>query len=87
MADVWPDGQDQDVIESVMTNRLERSAGRSVGVAMTTLPVTTSRGNVRGNVKMVGLATFAIKLAQKTTLDRSVNSSVEIAKMVTYVTT
>lgn len=87
MADAWPDGQDQDATENVMTNRSERRAGRSVGVAMTTLPVTTSRGNVRGNVKMDGWATFAIKLAQKTTLVRTVNSSVEIAKMVTYVTT
>lgn len=87
MADVWPDGQDQDATESVMTNRSEKRAGRSVGVAMTTLPVTTSRGNVQGNVKMDGWAHFAIKLAQKTTLDRNVISSVEIAKMVTYVTT
>lgn len=47
-----------------MTNRSVRRAGRSVGVAMTTLPVTTSRGNVRGNVKMVGLATFAIKVSK-----------------------
>lgn len=47
-----------------MTNRSERRAGRSVGVAMTTLPVTTSRGNVRGNVKMDGWATFAIKVSK-----------------------
>lgn len=47
-----------------MTNRSEKRAGRSVGVAMTTLPVTTSRGNVRGNVKMDGLAAFAIKVSE-----------------------
>lgn len=47
-----------------MTNRSEKRAGRSVGVAMTTLPVTTSRGNVQGNVKMDGWATFAIKVSK-----------------------
>lgn len=51
-------------MKNVMTNRSERRAGRSVGVAMTTLPVTTSQGNVRGNVKMDGWATFAIKVSK-----------------------
>lgn len=87
MADVWPGGQDLDAIESVTTDRLEMSAGSSVGIAMTTLPVTTSPENVRENAKMAGLEAFAMKLAQKTTLDRSVNSNVDIAKMVTNVTT
>lgn len=47
-----------------MTNRSERSVGRSVGVAMRTLPVTTSRGNVQENVKMDGWAAFAIKVSK-----------------------
>lgn len=39
------------------------------------------------NTLMLSLTCTLQKLAQNTTLDRSVNNSVEIAKMVTYVTT
>lgn len=49
-------------LKSVTTNRLERSAGSSVGIAMTTLLVTTSPENVRENAKMAGLEAFAMKV-------------------------
>lgn len=51
-------------LKSVTTNRLERSAGSSVGIAMTTHPVTTSPENVRENAKMAGLEAFAMKVRQ-----------------------
>lgn len=49
-------------LKSVTTDRLEMSAGCSVGIAMTTLPVTTSPENVRENAKMAGLEAFAMKV-------------------------
>lgn len=57
------------------TNRSERSAGSSVGIAMMTLLVTTSRGNVRANAKMAGLAAFAMKVSKFKKKERLKNTN------------